>query len=83
MLAVRGGSHHTDLVIVQMLDLGLRHVNLDSSQCVHRLGQALESHRDIVRDIQIRVHVDHSQRLLWTSEGIGAVTLFVRVVPYI
>ena len=66
-----------------MGDFRLCHVYLNAAKGIHRFHQPFKPYRHIVCDKKIRVHVQHSKRLLRPPVSICGIALFVSVISYI
>ena len=55
----------------------------NAAQRVHGLNQSLKANRHIIRNIQIRIHINHADCLCRTSLGIGCITFIIAVISQI
>ena len=74
-------SLHT--VIVHVNDFRIGHVHIKSAEAVHDCGQSIKIHSSIICNIQIKIGVQHGNRLFRPSVGIGRVRLGIGAVSQI
>ena len=70
---------HASLIVVQMVDFVIVHVNVYAAQLVNGLDQRIKAHCHIFCDIQVKVHIQHVDRLFRTALCICRIRFIVAV----
>ena len=58
-------------------------IDLNTAQCIDRIGQSSKSDSNKVCDIHIQVHIQHIDRLFRTTLCICCITLIIRIISQI
>ena len=70
-------------VIIHVDDLRVGHIHIQSAEAVNDRSQSIEIHRSVICDIQVKIRIQHGDRLLRTAVGVSRVGLGVGAVSQI